>query len=201
MRKVIATLLALCLLTFVGVEPATAALKPATHEGFFIGVGIGGGSLKVKFDGVDGSVETDSETGGAGSVHLGFAISPKVLLGLDLQGWTKNYEDEFSSAEATWTFANVTGCVWFYPTEYFFLKGGPSIASSELTFEYPGYDISATEEGWGLMLGAGGELRLGSKFALIPQFQFMHQNYGEIAPDLDLKVNYFTLTLGVGWYW
>lgn len=201
MRKLITGLLLLSLLLIATGDSALAGLKPAPHNGFFINFGLGGGGLKLKLESSTGSAESDGESGGAGHLALGLAVSPKVLLGMDAQGWTKKYEDAHSSGEATWTFANVTGCIWFYPSDYFFIKGGPSITSTELEIGYPGYNVSATEEGWGIMLGVGGELRLASKFALVPQFQFMHQNYGEIAPDVDLKVNYYTLTIGVGWYW
>lgn len=201
MKRTAIFVIVAALLLFSLPMSALAELKPADHNGFFFGLGIGGGSLKLKLDNNQVSVESEAETGGAVNLYLGVAISRSVLLGLSLDGWTKQYEDDFTGTDATWTFANATACVWFYPTDYLFLKAGPSLARTELEISATGIAVTGSEEGFGIMIGLGGELRLGSKFALVPQAQYLHQNYGDIGADTDLEANYFTITIGVAWYW
>ncbi len=182
--------------------PVFAGLKPATHSGFYIGFGLGWGSLKVELeDDYDDEVNyiTDAQDGGAGYFRLGGALSNKLLLGVEANSWVKDYTVEFGSEtfDARVTVSNVALCLTYYPTEYFFLKGGPAFAQSELEFEVPDSPFSGTveDEGAGLMLGAGGELRLTRRFAIVPSAQWFYQKFDEY------KVNVFSLTLGVGWFW
>ncbi len=180
---------------------AQAELKPATHSGFYIGFGLGWGSLKVELDddNEDVSFISDAEGGGSGNFRIGGALSNKLLLGVEANSWVRKYEvtsgNETFDAEVT--VSNVAITLTYYPAEQFFIKGGPAFATSELKFDIPGTIFSgkAEDEGAGLMLGAGGEFRLTRKFALVPSAQWMYQKFD------DYKISFFSATLGVGWFW
>ena len=61
---------------------AASAQHPQTRKGFWIGFGLGYGSL---------SCTGCSSTGGvSGYLKLGGTVSPHLLLGGETNGWTKN---------------------------------------------------------------------------------------------------------------
>jgi hypothetical protein len=182
-------------LLLIGFGTAQAELKPADHTGFFIGLGVGGGSLTPDFD--DPNVDSESEFGGAGNFYIGYALTPQLLIGLDGTAWTKTFEEETFGTEATWVLSNGAICLWFYPSDYFFIKAGPAVAQADLEVELLGFTVSDTEQGVGFTAAVGGELRLASKFAIVPQASIMYMSFD----DLDMTATFFGATVGVGWYW
>jgi opacity protein-like surface antigen len=205
-RRTIIVALAAILFLAAMTGDVFADLKPADHTGFFIGLGVGGGSLKPKLEASGYALEDQAEGGGVGNVYLGGAVGPRLLLGLDVVGWTKQFTYVEGSSNVTWTFANTSACIWYYPTEYFFLKGGPSLATADLQLDIYQWTTSHTKNGFGFTLGAGGELRLTDKFAIVPQAQFWYQSFSDFFGDLgdvplDVKTTTFAITVGVGWYW
>lgn len=193
------TLIALLIALFAA--PTIAGLKPATHTGFYIGFGIGWGSLKMELDDEDDNLSfiTDAESGGAGSFRIGGALSQKLLLGAEGNSWVKDYEIEYGggTSEASVVISNLALALTYYPAEQFFIKGGPAIAQATLEFDVPGTIFAGKVEdtGSGLMVGAGGEFRITNKFAIVPSAQWTWQAFE------DYKINVFSLTLGVGWFW
>ena len=192
-------LIAAALLLFT--TAAQAELKPATHTGFYIGLGVGWGSLKIELDDNSDNLAfiSDAESGGAGNFRIGGALSNKVLLGVEGNSWVRNYnvQSDGDLFDATVTVSNVALALTYYPADQFFIKGGPAFARAELDFDIPGTIFSGkvTDDGGGLMLGAGGEFRLTRRFAIVPSAQWMYQQFD------GYKINVFSATLGVGWFW
>src|SRR5205807_2505553 len=94
-----------------------AAQHPQTREGFWIGFGFGYGSAKASCDGCG----TSSGNGGVtGFLKLGGTLSKQVLLGGEVNAWTK------SDSGVTTELGNVSAAVYYYPAvkSGFFLKGG-----------------------------------------------------------------------------
>ncbi len=180
---------------------AFAGLKPATHSGFYVGFGPGWGSLKLELDDNNDNVSflSDAESGGAGDFRAGAALSNKLLIGVEANSWVKNYDVESlgNTYDAKITISNIAIALTYYPSEQFFIKGGPALADAKLEFEVPQAVFSgiAKDGGAGLMLGAGGEFRLTRRFAIVPSAQWMFQQFD------DYKINFFSITLGVGWFW
>lgn len=197
--------LSICSLVFLSaavVFPSTAhaALEPDNHTGFYIGLGLGGGSVSVSTD----NLESDAETSGAGQLRLGGALSQTVLLGVESNAWAKEYESVFGD-NTTISVGNVAATVTFYPTNYFFIKGGPALGVVSVEFEPAGTNVTVSQDetGGGFMLGAGGELRLTEKFAIVPSAQWMWQRISTSfdGGDVDLDFSFFSITIGVGWFW
>jgi hypothetical protein len=201
-------LAALTTLFLILASSAFAGIKPATHSGFYVGFGLGWGSLKVELDNNnveldnnndDVSFLSDAESGGAGNLRAGAALSNKLLLGVEANSWVKNYNVESlgDTYDAKITVSNVAIALTYYPSEQFFIKGGPAFANARLEFDVPETVFSgvAKDDGAGLMLGAGGEFRLTRRFAIVPSAQWMFQQFD------DYKINFFSITLGVGWFW
>ncbi len=155
-------------------------LKPTNHNGFFINFGFGGGSADFNVDGF----QTDREGGVTFNLRLGGALSQKLLLGFEGDAWRKDESGGFIQ------FNNYAAAVTYYPSNIFFIKGGPSYAVTVV-----GNGGTDSESGFGLMGGLGTELRLARKFALVPMAQFIYQDYDGFS------TNYFSIALDVGWFW
>ncbi len=166
--------------------PSSAAAQ-AERDGFFIGFGLGAGSLGVE-DG-DGR-----ETGFSGYLKLGGALNDKVLLGAESNGWTKS-ESEFG-AEATVTSGSLTAVAYVYPspTSGFYLKGGAGLARIEVDASGFGATFSDGETGTALTLGAGFDIGFGGRFALTPFGNFIYSSFDGGSTTL------FQAGLGVNWY-
>ena len=131
-----------------------------TREGFWIGFGLGAGSLGC--DECDG----ERETAFSGNLKMGGTVNSRVLIGGETNGWYK------SQSGITTTYGNLSAVVYFYPSETngFYLKGGLGLAS--LAIDVAGYG-SADETGGGAVLGLGYDARVGQNFSLTPYLNFM----------------------------
>lgn len=115
-------------------------------------------------------------SGGMGWLTLGGTVSPKVRLAADFE-------------------------VLYYPSARgnFFLKGG--IGASQVAFTGPGPD--GTGFGFGTVLGAGYDWRLGRKISLTPQFTIFGGRTGDIEDDdgipiaNDVEFGVATFSIGV----
>ncbi len=147
----IAPMVALALLQSA---PATAQGRSQTREGFWFNGGLGFGSAGC--DGCSGRESALTVALGAGGT-----LSPKVLLGASIDGWSK------SEGGATITVATLLARLRFYPsaTGGFFLTAGLGLGS--VRAELTGFG-SDTETGTGALLGLGYDIRVGNTVSLTP---------------------------------
>jgi hypothetical protein len=164
---------------------ASAAAQEAPHrQGFFIGLGFGGGGGEVS-----GNPDVN---GGSGWLTLGGTLSPKVRLAGDFQGFTPNDNSNFQMGTST-------VAVLFYPSARgnFFLKGG--VGAAEVSISGPGPDGDGI--GFGSMLGAGYDFMVGKRVSITPQFTIYGGKTGDIedsagnpiANDVDFGVATFSI--------
>lgn len=90
--------LAALLISACGATTALAGQYPQNHDGWSIGLGVGGGSAGVS---VDGGGSSDREGGMTGNFRLGYPLNPKVSLALESNGWTKSEDGGTVSFTAT----------------------------------------------------------------------------------------------------
>lgn len=170
------------------------AQRPQTRDGFWIGFGFGGGSAGISFTGSD-SFNLTRETGFTGHLKMGGTLSPKVLIGGESTAWTKDEQGVTSQL------GNLAAAVYFYPAPAtgFFLKGGPS-------FSYHREDDGSTTltgTGFGIIVGAGYDVRVGRNISLSPSASFYWGSVGELSSNgastsgFGLKQNVFDFQLGI----
>lgn len=169
---------AACVTVAVAVVPASA--QAPTRSGFFIGFGLGAGSL-----GVEGS--SDRETSASGYLKLGGALSDRVLLGAESSAWVK----EEGGATLTSGALNAVAYVYPSPASGFFFQGGVGVATLELD---TGVFGSGSERGTSVNLGAGFDIGFGGRFGLTPYGSFV---YGKFDGG---STNLWHFGLGVNWY-
>ena len=160
MRKVLVSVF-----VAVALAPGLAMAQQAqTREGFFFSTGAGYGSMGLGCDGCDGY---ERQGGLSGYLALGGAVSPNVLLGVELDGW---YTGADGDQRALGT---LSAAAWFYPmaAQGLFLKGG--LGASTMIGSYRVLDDDTTgESGLGLLVGAGYDVRIGGNTSLTPHVSY-----------------------------
>jgi hypothetical protein len=161
------------------VSREAAAQRTLERSGFFIGVGLGYGSLDLTCDGCD----FDRQSGLSGYLRVGGAITDRVLLGVESNGWYKSDEGVGVTA------STVTGTVYLYPSSEadFFVRGGAGLATLDSE------DINAdTSFGWSV--GLGYDIPIGRTAALTPYANWFTGHFDGGG------TNTLQVGLGVNWY-
>ena len=158
---------------------SSAQGHPQTREGFFISFGFGPGSIGC--DACGG----DRESGLSGYLKLGGTLNEQLLLGFESNAWVKE------ESGVTLTSAIAAAVVQYYPNVEtgLFIKGGPGLARLELETSFG----SASESGFGLIVGGGYDIRLGVNFSLSPYANFIYANIDNEGLDL--------WEIGLGFMW
>ena len=138
----------LCALLALALATTASAQEGQTRQGFWIGGGLGYGSL-----GCDGC---DRLGGVSGYMKLGGTFRQNVLMGVEINGWTRS---EFGQ---TMTMGNLSGAAYWYPMSDggLFVKGGLGYSVVD--------DGFASETGFGLLGGLGYDIRVGRNLSLTP---------------------------------
>jgi hypothetical protein len=112
-----------------------------------------------------------------------------VLLGGEVIGLGYDRNDAWIS------FGNATFDVLYYfqPAGGFFAKGGVGFASVTVSEDVGGGTFTTDDQGLGLTLGAGYDIRIGGNLYLTPNIDLLYQRFDE---DRDNTV--WLLTLGIG---
>lgn len=152
-------------LALLAVPALLRAQTPQTREGFWFNAGLGYGSL--------GCQDCDSRTGAlSGNLAIGGTVSPRFLLGVGTNGWTKSEDG------VTLTVGTLTALARFYPsaTGGFFLEGGLGVGS--VSANVSGFG-SSSESGAGVVLGLGYDVRIGKNVSITPFWNGVAINTGD----------------------
>ena len=75
------------------------------------------------------------------------------------------------------------------------MRGGVGVGTMEFASESGGVRFSASDDGFGFLLGTGYEWRLTRKFALGPEVDYSYANVND-----DISLNYVNFSAGLNWY-
>ena len=180
MRRLSIAVAAAALVALLGVQNGAAQSRPQTREGFFIGFGLGVGSLGCQDCG-------SRESGFSGYLKLGGTVNEKLLLGFESNGWVKQ------QSGVTLSQSNASAVAYFYPQveSGFFLKGGFGV--STLKLDVSGFG-SGSESGFGVVAGLGYDARVGTNFSLTPYANIMSGSFSGGS------TNVFQAGLGLTWH-
>ena len=172
---------------------AAAAGYPQARHGWLIGFGVGGGIAWSSGSGLT----SPGEGGFGGTFRAGYAFQPQISLELDATGWSK--EDDFSTTSMNVSTAALN---WYPGGQGLVLRAGAGVGSSRVSTSIPplaaaglsGTTFSTTQNGFGLMVGAGYEFRVKRTFALGPQVDWSWMTLS------DIDVKYVNGSIGLTWY-
>ncbi|MEY4071491.1 MAG: hypothetical protein RL721_2105 [Candidatus Eisenbacteria bacterium] len=162
---------ALCLVT---VSSAAAQPWPNTHQGWFLGFGVGGGSAQLSFDkdhpDYPGET-TDRETGGAGSFRFGYDFTPQLGFGLESIAWAKSQTVDDMDILTTIGVAGPT-LYWHPENTGFVLRGGAGLGMYRESASISGMDVTISNSGFGVLVGAAYQFRVKRTFSIGPEVAF-----------------------------
>ncbi len=176
------------LFAFTSVLPAQeAGRSPIVHSGLWLSGGLGGGSTD---NDESGFVSEDDDGGPAAYFRMGGSVSQHILLGGEVIGMT------FDRDGADVSFANATFTLLYDPAlpGGFFAKGGIGFATVTTSLDIGGGTFTTDDEGFGVTIGAGYDIRIGGNLYLTPNIDFLLQTYGD---DRDASMALFTVGLGM----
>jgi Outer membrane protein beta-barrel domain len=148
-----------CALLTAVLATSAVAQHAQTRDGFWVGGGMGYGSLGLSCDACTGDVPR--EGGLALFANLGGTIRPNILLGVEMNAWTD------SEGGARITMGNMSGAAYWYPmtTMGLFLKAGAGYSNLSVD---DGFGGSASDGGFGLLGGVGYDIRVGRNMSITP---------------------------------
>ena len=169
------------------------AQRPQTRRGFWIGAGLGYGSLART---CDRCVNTVSEGALTAYLKLGATVAPQLVMGGEVSGWRKDLQGMI----VTSVNASVTSYVYLKPTSGFFFKGGFGLSwyRENPALKDPSDTVGTT--GFGITAGLGYDLRVGDNISLTPVGNFVFGSLGNLRLRRQLvpNVQYTLLQLGLG---
>jgi hypothetical protein len=148
-----------------------AAAQAQAREGFWIGAGVGYGSVGVGCDVCSGQ---DRESGSTGYLRGGWTLNQRTLVGIDFDLWSKTVENDVEL-----NLYNLTGSLTFYPsvTSGFFVKAGAGISTIDSQVDNATLELG---KGFGLTTGAGYDIRLGRMISLTPAVGYWYGHPGDL---------------------
>ena len=181
MRKLVLGLVALGFVLVA--SPEAWAGHPQDRQGFWIGFGGGYGSANASCDECEGG---DREGSYSGHFKLGGTLNPRVLLGVEGNGWMKEQDD------VTLTLGSFTGTVTFYPQASggFFLKGGVGLSYVDTDFQAGSLSVNISKTGWGVLAGAGYDIRVGRNISITPCVNYHYGAPGDLSFEGDTLTNW-----------
>jgi hypothetical protein len=180
---------------------ATSAVAQDTHpqvrDGFTVSFGFGGGSAGATC----GGCNSDREKAPSGYLRLGGAVRPNLIIGGEVNGWSKKETDQ--GFESTVTIATVNAIAQWYPqtTTGFFLIGGVGLGSMEVKATATGLgSFSDRTNGLGYQVGTGYDIRLARNFSLTPFVTYFATAGGTVESSNE-KANGNVFHFGIGFTW
>lgn len=151
---------------------ATALAGPWPHDrdGFTVGVNLGVGRATTETDGADEMDETIA--GGAGTLRIGYAVSPAAVMSLEGIGWS----NEAYGVTQSFSIGGL-GLTWFPKRGGFWLKAVVGEGDAKYQATVAGAAVAIDESGPALSLGTGYEWRITRRLALGPAVDLVRVDF------------------------
>ncbi len=133
------------------------AQQAQTRQGFWIGGGLGYGSM--------GCEGCDRVGAPSGYLKLGGTLRENILLGVETNGWSK------SDLGTRLSMGNVSGAIYWYPmtTNGLFVKAGAGYSVLDSDF--------GNSSGFGILGGLGYDVRVGRNLSVTPVANWFRGNF------------------------
>jgi hypothetical protein len=157
------------------------------RSGFVLGGWAGYGQMNVNAENVSRSSHGTFALGFSG----GYAITSKVVLGMELNGWTlKAFDPEDPSKGESVSNVALFINVFPFPQLPLFLEGG----GGQLFYTNNSPTVNGRDKGGSWFIGSGYEVPISKSFAFVPQIRYSQGNF--TGGDF----NVVELSVGIRWY-
>ena len=173
---------------------ASADPYPQTRDGFYLGLGIGGGTGAASISGNGFSASSDRQGGAVGSVRLGWSVMPQLSLGMESNTWAR------SENGATVSMGVATFGATFYPNpaQGFFVRSGLGWGNEKISASSGNSSGDASQSGFGFTAGTGYEMRLTQHWSIGPAVDYGYVNVKN--QGFNISSNYVNFTAQMNWY-
>jgi hypothetical protein len=162
----------LCALLAVALA-TTASAQAQTRNGFWFGGGLGYGAMGLS---CDGCADLGREGSISGFASAGGTLRQNILLGVELNGWTK------SEGASSITMGNISGAAYWYPmpTQGLFLKAGAGYSNLRADDGV----TSASDGGLGILAGVGYDIRAGRNLSITPTANWFRGSFDGLSSNV-----------------
>jgi hypothetical protein len=173
-----------------------AAQRPNTREGFWIGLGVGPGSVAAECNTCD---EDNRKSDFSGYFRAGGTVSRHVQLGGELLGWASGSTGD----EQGLGIASFVALIYPSAEGAFFLKFG--LGGMTYAEDFGANELAARAPG--LSLGLGYDFRVANNFALTPFLNAFASapvsfriNDVPVPSGQEIRINFVQFGLGFHWF-
>jgi hypothetical protein len=175
--------------------PLAAQGLPNSRQGFWIGAGLGAGSVGADCS----SCPADRSTGFSGYLRLGGTVSPSLLVGAETNGWTHSESGQdqgmgFGSAVLYW-YPGSTGALYL------------KLGLGGMSYKSTGGADEVTATAGAATVGIGYEFRVQSNLSIALFLNSMasaparFKVNGQVAPTSeDIRLNLVQVGMGLTWH-
>ena len=165
----------------------TSAQEYVDRSGFALGGWIGYGQMNVDAENVSRSSDGTFAFGLSG----GYAITSRVVLGMEINGWTLKAFDTQDPSKGE-SVSNVAFFINGFPFHQLplFIEGG----GGQLFYTNNSPDVNGRDKGGAWFLGSGYEVPISKSFAFVPQIRYSQGNF--TGGDFHVV----ELSVGIRWY-
>ena len=183
MRKILSRTIAL---TLLWAAPLLSQGHPQTREGFTAAFGLGFGSAGVTCD----DCVSDRESAPSIFIRLGGAYRPNLILGGEINGWSRSEDEAGDEARVTVATLNFVAQWYPQPTSGFFLDAGIGVGSINTEVSAAGLPgtFNSRTTGLGYQLGTGYDFRIARNVSLTPYATFFGTAGGKVE-NSDVKID------------
>ena len=193
MRTILLRSVALALLC---TSPLLAQGDAPHRDGLSATIGLGIGSAGVTCD----ECESDRETAPTLMLRIGGAYAPDLILGGELNAWSKSDVVDASGDEARVRIATINAVAQWYPQldGGFFVQAGVGVGTlrSQLVSDLSGVTTSTTTA-VGYQVGAGWDIRVAPNISVTPYATFFGTAAGKVR-NSDDRLDGNVAQVGVG---
>ena len=188
--------------------PVPADAPVFSRQGSWFGAGLGAGAATLECRICEGE---QGSRGTAGYLRVGTTVSPTLLLGAEVNGWTRSDETGHQRILA------LTGNGYWYPNPRhgYYLKGGFGFSNYRQWSQDDNNDevtTGITGGGFTGQVGAGYEVRVNPRMSFVPYLNLVGSAKGTLSTErndgtsyqrnkLPNGANVLLLQLGVGVTW
>ena len=180
--------LAVFFITIIWMLPETIlAQDNVDRNGFALGGWAGYGQMNVNTDNISRSSYGTFALGFSG----GYAITSKIVMGIELNGWTLKAFDTKDPSRGE-SISNISIFLNYFPIVGLplFIEGG----GGQLSYTNNSPNVNGRDKGGSWFVGSGYEIPISPKLIIVPQIRYSQGNF----TGGDFKV--YELALGMRWY-
>jgi len=157
------------------------------RNGFVLGGWAGYGQMNVNTDNISRSSYGTFALGFSG----GYAITSKIVMGIELNGWTLKAFDTKDPSRGE-SISNISIFINYFPIVGLplFIEGG----GGQLSYTNNSPNVNGRDKGGSWFVGSGYEIPISKKLIIVPQIRYSQGNF----TGGDFKV--YELALGIKWY-